>query len=234
MLSSLERITIEYIASDGEPMAETGIHVTLIAYFLTMLRTFFRHRDDVYVGGNMFMYYQEDEPTKKVAPDLFIVFGVPNHERRIWKVWEEGKSPNVIFEFTSRGTWDEDLGTKKGLYAWMGVEEYFLFDPVEEYLTPRLQGFRLADGSYAPIQPGEESGALLSHQLGLALRVIEGQLQLFRRDNDERLLPPVELASALSDAQQRLRAEIATRQAAEAENEQLRAELARLKKERGD
>lgn len=214
-------------------MAETGIHVTLIAYFLAMLRAFFRHRDDVYVGGNMFLYYQEDEPTKKVAPDLFIVFGVPNHERRIWKVWEEGKSPDVIFEFTSRGTWDEDLGTKKGLYAWMGVDEYFLFDPVEAYLTPRLQGFRQVDGAYAPIQP-TEAGSLVSQRLGLALQVVEDQLQLFRRDNGERLLPPVELASALSEAQQRLQAEIATRQAVEEENERLRAELARLKKEIGD
>lgn len=142
-LSELKIKAEDYPTTDGEPMAETGFHVTLIAYFLAMLRSLFRDRDDVYVGANMFLYYREDNPAKKVAPDLFVVFGVPNHERRIWRTWEEGKGPDVVFEFTSKSTWDEDLGSKKGLYAWLRVREYFLFDPLNEYLQPRLQGFRL-------------------------------------------------------------------------------------------
>lgn len=217
----------DYPTTDGEPMAETGFHVTLIAYFLAMLRSLFRDRDDVYVGANMFLYYREDNPAKKVAPDLFVVFGVPNHERRIWRTWEEGKGPDVVFEFTSKSTWDEDLGSKKGLYAWLGVREYFLFDPLSEYLQPRLQGFRLTNGDYGPIQ-ATPSGELASQLLGLVLRMQEDELQLLDEEDRERLLPPLELARALEEARMLLQQERAARQAAEAEVARLRAELERL------
>ncbi|MBI3359491.1 MAG: Uma2 family endonuclease, partial [Chloroflexi bacterium] len=69
---------IIYPESDGKPMAETGIHVLLIAYLIGMLRAFFRHRPDVYVSGNMFMYYEEGNPRKVVAPDVYVVFGAAN------------------------------------------------------------------------------------------------------------------------------------------------------------
>ncbi len=58
-LSQLKTEVEDYPATDGEPMAETGFHVTLIVCFLVMLRSFFRDRGDVYVGANMFMYYRQ-------------------------------------------------------------------------------------------------------------------------------------------------------------------------------
>ena len=48
----------------------------------------------------------------------------------------------MVFEITSRGTRLEDLGTKRALYAMLGVREYFLYDPLGEYLQPPLQGYR--------------------------------------------------------------------------------------------
>ncbi len=229
-LSKLKIKAEDYPAANGKPIAETGFHVALIACFLAMLRSLFRDRDDVYVGANMFLYYREDNPAKKVAPDLFVVFGVPNHERRIWRTWEEGKGPDVVFEFTSKSTWDEDLGSKKGLYAWLRVREYFLFDPLNEYLQPRLQGFRLANGDYGPIQ-ATPAGELASQLLGLVLRMQEDELQLLDEENRERLLPPLELARALEEARMLLQQERAARQAAEAEVARLRAELERLQSE---
>ncbi len=217
-----------YPESDGELMAETGIHVTLIAYFLAMLRILLRNRQDVYVGANMLLYYREGDPRKSVAPDLFVVFGVSGHERRVWKVWEEGKGPDVVFEFTSRSTRDEDLGSKKGLYEWLGVREYFLFDPLGEYLKTQLQGYELTGDGFHPIQASGAKG-LLSEQLGLHLRVEADQLQMFRRETGERLLPPPELALALMEAEARLDQEVAARQSAEAEIARLREELERLR-----
>jgi Uma2 family endonuclease len=202
-------------------MAETGIYVILIAFFLAVLRTFFRRRNDVYVGANMFLYYREGNPNKRLAPDLFVAFGVPNNERRTWRIWEEGKAPDVVFEFTSKSTWDEDLGSKKGLYGWMGVKEYFLFDPLREYLQPSLQGFRLTpDGEYLPITPGK-AGELASEQLGLILRMEGDELRLCELESGESLLPPLEMADALEQ-------EISTRQSLENELARLKEELARL------
>ncbi len=211
--------TIEYPESDGEPMGETGFHVTLITFLLSMLRDHFRDRSDVYVGANMFVYYEEGDPDRKVAPDVFVVFGVPDHERRIWKVWEEGKGPDVVFEVTSKSSQSEDLGTKKGLYEWLGVREYFLFDPLDEYLTPVLRGFRLTDSGYRELEATVTDGRLqlVSEALGLFLQAENGELCLVDRATGERLLPPPELAAALREA--------------EARAEELEAELARIRAE---
>lgn len=234
------RTTIEYPESDGEPMGETGFHVTLITFLLSMLREHFRDRSDVYVGANMFLYYEQGDPTRKVAPDVFVVFGVPDHERRIWKVWEEGKGPDVVFEVTSKSSRSEDLGTKKGLYEWLGVREYFLFDPLDEYLTPVLRGFRLTDEGYRELTSTTSDGRLqlVSQALGLLLQADEGMLRLVDQATGERLLPPPELAAALrearrqaQEAEQRAQEEAAARQAAEQRAEALEAELAQVRAE---
>ncbi|MBI5350736.1 MAG: Uma2 family endonuclease [Chloroflexi bacterium] len=210
---------IEYPESDGQNMAETGIHVTVIAYLLTMLRIFFQNRN-VYVGANMLMYYEEGEPKKCVAPDLFVALNTKTDERRSWFTWKESKAPEVIFEFTSKSTRTEDRGSKKGLYEVLGVKEYFLFDPLDEYLIPRLQGFRLVNGEYRPISLVDS--CLQSEVLGLTLGVEGAMLTLTNTKTGEQLLPPAALANAYQH-------ESAARRAAEEEVARLRAELEQLK-----
>jgi Uma2 family endonuclease len=247
MLSQPEVQIIEYPESDGLPMAETGFHVTIIAFFLAMLRQFFHARSDVYVGANMFMYYEKDDPNQRKAPDLFVVFGTTNEERRVWRVWEEKRVPAVIFELTSRSTRTEDKGDKKKLYQRLGVQEYFLFDPLQEYLKPPLQGFRLERGLYRPIKAERGVGferQLSSAGLGLWLRLESDMLNLYDQETGRKLLPPLEMAAALREAEARLQAEIqahqvaearlrdeiAARQTAEAELARLRAEYEQLRK----
>jgi Uma2 family endonuclease len=196
-------------------MAETGVHVKAIIAIVSMLWAFFRRRDDVYVGSDMFWYYEEGNLMKRLAPDVFVAFGVNTAERRTWLVWEEKKTPEVVMEITSRSTRAEDLGSKKGLYEWLGVQEYFLFDPLDEYLRPRLQGFRLVDGLYQAIPLENEE--LTSQRLGLRLYA-QGDKLRFRDPQTAEPLPfPNEEAEA--------------RAAAEAEVARLRAELARLRGE---
>ena len=196
MLAQTPVSPIEYPASDGKPMGETGIHVHAMLSLYGILKTFFRHRPDVYVGANMFLYYEEGNPKRVVAPDVFVVFGAAEArtERRSWFVWREGKAPDVIFELTSQSTKDEDTDFKRALYEQLGVREYFLFDPLNEYLRPNLQGFQLAVKKYQPSVM--KRGELNSQVLGLVLRAAGGELRLFDRASGTRLLPPVELADA--------------------------------------
>ena len=72
-----------------------------------------------------------------------------------YKVWEEGKGPDFVLEVASPNTWKEDVERKPGVYAGLGVSEYFLFDPRAEYLTPRLRGYRLVDGAYERLRAVE-------------------------------------------------------------------------------
>ena len=115
---------IVYPESDGEPLAETEVHILAIIDFIATLRFHYRSRRDIYVIGNMFLYYEEGNPRARKAPDLMVVKGVDTSQpRRIFKVWEEKAVPCVIIEFTSKSTCDEDQGDKKAVYAHLRVRE---------------------------------------------------------------------------------------------------------------
>jgi Uma2 family endonuclease len=202
-------------------MAETGLHVMVIVMLIAMLRAHFRNRSSTYVSGDIFMYYEEGEPSQHVAPDVFVAFDVQPGERTSWFVWREGKAPDVIFEITSRPTRAADQWAKKGLYEGLGVKEYVLFDPLGDYLHPRLQGYRLSQAAYQPIPVID--GSIVSEQLGLRLRGEEAALDLFDLTTGERLLPPSEMAAALDEATAELKN-------ANAEIARLREELARVQK----
>jgi len=205
---------VDYPETDGKPMAETDVHIDALLYLREALKDYFRDAPQVYVAGNMLLYYEEGNPAACVAPDVFVVQGVAKRERRTYKLWEEGQPPAVVFEITSRGSRLEDLGTKRVVYAMLGVREYFLYDPLGEYLRPPLQGYRLQEGEYQRLLPGGE-GELVSQVLGVELRVEAGRLRVVDPATGERLLTPAEAQ--------------APRRAAEAELERLRAELARLR-----
>ncbi|HLB49435.1 MAG TPA: Uma2 family endonuclease [Anaerolineales bacterium] len=223
LTSAAPRLEIEYPESDGKPMAETDIHIRELTNTRATLADFFREASDVYVSGNLLLYYEEGNPAASVSPDVFVVKGVPKGERRTYRVWVEKRPPLVVFEFTSRSTRLEDSGNKKALYAMLGVSEYFLCDPLSEYLQPPMQGFTLERGDYRRL-PEESDGTVISRELGLRLKMEGSQLRLVVIATGEQLLTPAE-------AQEKARAEAKARQAAEAEIERLKAELARLRGE---
>ena len=196
---------IIYPESDGEPMGETGIHALRILTSMSTLRTYYRHRPDVYVSANMFMYYTEGNPADVVAPDLFVVFDTHKEERRTWKIWEEGKAPDFIIEFTSEATKGKDRWFKRGLYEELGVQEYFQFDPLNEYLQPPLQGYRLEGNLYQPIEAviNEPFLQLESKVLNLYLRSKDDDLEFYEIDTGVKLPTHEEAADELA----RLKAE---------------------------
>jgi Uma2 family endonuclease len=219
---------IVYPASDGEPMGETGLHVLAI---LQLFQAFLDHLPESdFSAADMFWYWEEGHPKSCVAPDVMVVKGVGRAHRRSFFTWLEGGAiPCIVFEMASENTWREDVGEKRAKYERLGVREYILFDPEGEYLRPRLQGFRLVEGRYQPIEPDAE-GRLRSEELGFLL-VPQG---IFLRLLDETTgaLLPTGIARA---EQQRLHAEQARLEVEQAnlkaEQAQLKAEQARLKAE---
>ncbi len=217
------RQQIEYPESDGKPTAETDTHRQEMLDTIDTLTDFFRSDPNVYVAGNLLLYYEEGNLAASVAPDVFVVKGVPKGQRRTYKLWVEGQPPTVVLEITSRSTRLEDLGNKRALYALIGVGEYFLYDPLAEYLEPPLQGYLLAGSEYQRID-SDTDGSLFSRALGLGLRIEENRLRLINAATGERLLRPAEVREQARAAEQRLAD-------AEAELARLQAELARLRGE---
>ena len=197
-------------------MAETDVHRDEMADLILALRRHFRAAPDVYVSGNLLLYYREGDPKKRRAPDVFVVKGVEKRRRRTYLLWEEGVPPTMVIEVTSAGTRRQDEVEKRALYARLGVASYFLYDPLGEYLDPALQGFRLTDpGVYEPVDPPFACDAL---DLGLRLDD-DGRLQLA----DARSGAPIERLDTALDR------EIAARELAE--ELRLQAEQARARAE---
>ena len=226
----IEVSAVNYPESDGQPMGETDEHRDAIIRHINLLRACFR-RQRVYVSGDLLVYYEEGNPKKFVVPDAFAVKGIDPKKRRIYKIWVEGKAPDVVIETTSRKTNRKDTQFKPNLFARLGVKEYFLFDPLSEYLDPALQGYRLAKGRFQRLK-ADSRGALLSRELGVRLQADEGRLDFYRTDTGERILTPEEereVAEAARRAEAKARqAEAKARQVAEAEVVRLRQELRRL------
>ncbi|WP_435021047.1 Uma2 family endonuclease [Tundrisphaera sp. TA3] len=178
-----------YPESDGKPMAESPVHRDVMAETIAALRDWFADDPLAYVSGNEFLYFVEGDPRRNVSPDVWVARGIDKSVRRpSYKTWEEGgKGPDLVIEVSSPSTRREDLRHKLGLYQdVLRVPEYYLFDPLGEYLDPPLQGHRLVDGAYRPIAP--EAGRLPSQVLGLHLEADGTELRLFDPAAGRRLL----------------------------------------------
>jgi hypothetical protein len=205
----------------------------------------------VYVSGNLLLFYERGNKRRHVSPDVFVVKGVAKHTRPNYLLWQEGRGPDVVIELTSSSTRSEDTKKTFALYRdVLRVPEYFLFDPLGDYLKPPLQGYRLRAGQYRPLT--SVRGRLRSKVLGLDLEQDGKDLSLVDPVTNTRL-PTVregraqaEAATLQSEAARqqealaRQQAEVArqqearARQAAEAEIERLRRQMRELRRRSGD
>ena len=218
--------------SDGKPMAESDVHRDQMIDLIDALKEYFRDDPKVYVTGNIFVYFRDENgEIQPVSPDVFVVRGIEKKERRIYHLEKEGRAPDMVIEVTSKSTKMEDLGNKRFVYAYLGVKEYFLFDPLSETLRPVLRGYRLKNGDYAPMM----GTPLKSEVLGLELHIENSKLRLYDPKSGERLLTHAEAQAARRAAKAEADAAKAEADAAKAratdlenENIHLREELARL------
>jgi Uma2 family endonuclease len=212
-------------------VAESDFQLGPLIYTIDALRAHFQGRDDVYVAGDLFLYYEEGHPSAVVAPDIFVVLGASNHPRSSYMLWREPKAPDFVLEITSQSTRVQDQGTKRERYALLGVQEYFQYDPRRDYLEPPLQGLRLVGQVYQPILATilpEGALVLRSAVLGLELRLEEGTLRLYDPTTGHKLLSYQETEQARQEAEQGRQAAEERARAAEARVAELEARLRAL------
>ncbi len=212
-------VAIDYPDSDGLPMAESDFQRDPLIYAVEALKMHFRNRRDVYVSGNLFIYYQEGDAQRRVAPDVFVVFGAPDYNRSSYRLWEEPKAPDFVMEIASPSTYRDDQGWKRDLYARLGVREYWQYDPTGDSLVPPLQGFVLSDSRYVPVLEPERTGSVLSASspvLGLDIRLDEGVLRFYDPVRRAHLLTRPEVEDRLRETEDRLQESEQARREAEA------------------
>src|SRR5262245_48656677 len=197
-----------YPDSDGRPMGDTDFHNIALMLLRQALEDFFASREDVYVGANLVMYYEEGNPKARRDPDGLVAKNTAGkHRRRSFRVWEEKVVPCTLFEMASKDTWRVDLHEKPQLYAGIGVKEYFLFDPEGCYLDPVFRGFRTVKGKPVPMTLAAD-GSLVSKQLGLRLRPEGEMLRLIDLKTGEPILTRAERAEQEKQRAEELEAEV--------------------------
>lgn len=219
-IQSVDLRSADLPSTDGCPLPDSDFQAGPLSYTFEALKHRYEDRMDVAVQSDMFVHYVDDGKKRKVAPDVFVIFGVPKKLRHSYIVWLEGKRPDFVMEILSKSTWQQDTGEKKDIYEKMGVQEYWMLEATERPVVPvPLVGYRLVDRTYEPIkpEPGRRT-TYVSDVLGLELRFdanLEERLRL-RDPATGRVLPSTrELRGQLEAALAGQRREAEARQAAE-------------------
>ncbi len=170
---------VEYPSSNGKPIAETGIHVQAILLLFQALEDALARagKPDAFIAADMYWYWQQGDPKKRLAPDLMVVPGAGRHHRRSFKSWAEGgRVPAAVIEVSSDKTAEYDRGKKLRRYQRLRVAECFLFDPEGLYLPAPLMGYRLTGGKYVRLTA---AAGRLTSDLGFGLAAEGQMLRLF-------------------------------------------------------
>jgi Uma2 family endonuclease len=195
MTLTITKAEVFYPTRDDEPMAETTAHALVI---ITLYSILSQYLSNAVIFADQFFYYLEGKPNARVAPDVMVVFNIPPGMRDYYKLWEEEETPSIIFEITSKSTKERDWGFKKTLYEQIGVTEYWLFDPLGDWIPEQLIGYRLdREGIYQKIVNQQ------SEVLQLQLQIEGSLIGFYRLDNNQKLLTPNELYEQLNQEKSR-------------------------------
>ncbi len=231
-----------YPETDGKPMAASDEHRRQLTSTLDTLEAHFADQPAVYVSGDIMMYDIEGPERTAISPDVLVSYGLGKKSRLTYKVWEEGKVPDFVMEFSSKGTYRNDLDYKMRHYAKMGIPDYFLYDAEARYLPTPIMGFRLVDGEYQAIRPDagyqvmppDVEGGILSDVLRLAFYALGGELGIYDVVEEKWLQHPTDAEKDRADAaEDRAEEEAAARQAetARADAAEVRADAAEVRAE---
>ena len=163
-------------------IAQSVAHGDAVGQSTMALRHRFRDLEDALVAMELVVYYQHGDDTKWLRPDLLVAFGVGHGgSRSVFKVWEEGKSPDFVLEVASPSTAEKDAFHKAREYARIGVSEYWRLDPEGSIMGTPLEGYVVVGAGYERVEP--VGGWFRSRVLGLDLRSERqgrGSVLLFR------------------------------------------------------
>ena len=164
---------IDYASLDFDPdisdrpddSMEQCLELEEIVNLLRVRFTDFNRRPDVYVGRETKVCYNPRNLNVRVEPDAYVAFGVDARAippRRLYLPWEVGKPPDWVLEIASESTVRVDVDLKPGIYAQVGVPEFWRFDPSGGgYHGEPLSGWRLVQGIYRRIPATTEPDGIL-------------------------------------------------------------------------
>ena len=230
--------TIYYPYTDHQPIPDGTYQSPIYRKVVTTLENHFRKTPGARVNGNVFLYYEEGNPRRTVAPDCYVAFDL-THEafqslrwHNTYLIWEVGKPPEFVLEIGSPSTKRTDLVVKRDVYASIGVSEYWRYDQSGgSFYGEPLVGERLIDGEYQRLPMSEDANGRVwaySPTLNLLLYWDDGELRYWDPVAKERLLSHAEEHAARLAAEERAAEHRAERLDAERRIQAAKTRLAEL------
>ena len=168
-------------------LSESTAHDDVLSDFRNAAIALVFDQGDAMVQRNLLILFEEGNPRAAVEPDVTVSLGVGRHPRNSYKLWVEGKPPDLAIEGLSEKTWRRDIDVKPALYRDLGVTEFWQVDPLGRLSTP-IAGYRLDHGVYRRIQPSV-SGALRSEVLQAELSYDRKEMHIVNLRTGERIPP---------------------------------------------
>ena len=142
---------------DGYPfesrnVSESTGHDDVLNYFRNAAFALLVDQPDAMVQQRLLILFEQGNRTAAIEPDITVALGVGRHPRNSYKIWVEGRPPDLVVEGLSNKTWRRDVDVKPALYRDLGVREYWQVDPIGRIREP-ISGYRLEKGMYRPIAP---------------------------------------------------------------------------------
>jgi Uma2 family endonuclease len=237
-LSEIDYGSLDYDPDEREPLPDSMYQDPILQELLHILSGRYAgsgRSPDNFLGSNTILCYDPANLNRRVSPDCYMALGVDVRairRRKLYLPWEVGKPPDWVLEIASESTSRVDVNRKPGVYAQIGVPEYWRFDPTGgRYHGEPLAGGRLVNDVYRSVELTTEPDGILkgySEVLELSLSWDEGWPRLYDPktgaylENWQQQMSAAEVERAVLEAE---------RDAARAENERLREELRRLQSE---
>lgn len=137
---------------ESRNVSESTGHDDVLNYFRNAAFALLADRPDAMVQERLLILFEQGNKTAAVEPDITIALGVGRHPRNSYKIWVEGRPPDLVVEGLSNKTWRRDVDIKPALYRDLGVREYWQVDPIGRIREP-VVAYRLRHGVYEPIVP---------------------------------------------------------------------------------
>jgi Uma2 family endonuclease len=180
-------------------------HVVILRYLYGALSALLRRRGRPFaVNQEIGLHFVDARGyAQRCDPDL-IIMPFPNTGKGSLRRQDMPCPPDCIIEVASLSTADKDLGSKKAWYAWMGIREYWILDPVDSddpahfehgLLLPDgpLIGWRLEQDRYEPLDTFWDAAARMWSAYSPTLDcdiILSQELHREETDGGYRILDP--------------------------------------------
>ena len=170
---------------EDSKLSESTEHDDVLSHFRNAAVALMLDQPDAMVQRNLLILFEEGNRSAAVEPDVAVSLGVGRHPRNSYKLWVEGKPPDLAIEGLSEKTWRRDVGVKPALYRDLGVREFWQVDPIGRTTNP-ISGYRLDRGVYRTIRPSA-SGAYRSEVLQAELSYDREEMGVVNLRTGERI-----------------------------------------------